>query len=283
MQCDVLRGREMKRAGTREVSRRSARTGTSWDEGDDGDDLGRLGHYARGLLRVWSGDVDVELFRGGEGLDERHETGGGDAVVVHHEDVHAAVARGHHGRGTTGRRSGTEQRRISISVPGRNLARGGEVESRLPRRASGSVRGGTRGDPNGLPRVRVGVSARREETSARGAQCRPRGLSVIFQCLPEAGRTPTRIRLRISRQKMIRGRPSVRSRLQISPGHIPGRRNLPSSSRNGADIPLLRRAARSRGIKKNLTTVASMNENLHRLLKCVSPTAPRARARRLNL
>ena len=38
MQCDVLRGREMGRAGTREVSQRSAR-----NDGDDRDGIGREG------------------------------------------------------------------------------------------------------------------------------------------------------------------------------------------------------------------------------------------------
>ena len=134
----------------------------------------------------------------------------------------------------------TERRRI-ISVPGRNLARGGEVESRLPRRASGSVRGGTRGDPNGLPRVRVGVSARREETSARGAQCRPRGLFGYLSRIPEAERRRRGFVCPISRQKMIRGRPSVRSRLQISPGRFPGGIFLAAEWR-GYPSPAARRA-----------------------------------------
>jgi hypothetical protein len=162
---------------------------------------------------------------------------------------------------TTGRRSGTERRRI-ISVPGRNLARGGEIESRLSRRASGSARGGARGDPNDLPRVRVGVSARREETSARGAQCRPRGL-FGYLLSPGSGtdadadsfadfaaKNDSRtIVCSLSTPNLARSYPREES----------------SSPRDGADIPLLRRAASSRGINI-LTTVAS-SLNVHRLLK----------------
>lgn len=49
---------------------------------------------ARGLLRVRGGDVDVEGVRRGERLDERGESRGGDAVVVHDEDVRPRFAPG---------------------------------------------------------------------------------------------------------------------------------------------------------------------------------------------
>ena len=213
---------------------------------------GRRGRHARGLLRVWSGDVDVELFRGGEGLDERHETGGGDAVVVHHEDVHAAVARGHHGRADDGASVRNERRRI-ISVPGRNLARGGGRVS-LP---SACVRERARGDAGrskrSSARSRGCVGASRGDVGARCTVPPPRPFRLSFFVSPEAERTPirtpTRIRSRISRQKMIRERPSVRSRRQISPGHTHGR-NLPR--RGTARISLSCGAPRARAPEENL-------------------------------
>ena len=186
---------------------------------------------ARGLLRVRGGDVDVEGVRRGERLDERGESRGGDAVVVHDEDVRPRFAPGvilhdAHPRGP---------------VPGRTdgCARVGRVGARPERRARRSRRGARA--------ARVG-RGRARETASSGRSCRTRArgrrLSPRQPCRSRGDAGSARIRgaranpratVCASRPRQLTAADSALARKVAKSSHHPPRRtNRPGTRSIGA-------------------------------------------------
>ena len=156
----------------------------------DGDVVPGGSGDARGLLRVRGGDVDVEGVRRGERLDERGESRGGDAVVVHDEDVRPRFA--------PGVMLTTAHPRREWSRPGTDGSRRasrGRVGARPERRARRSRRG-ARGRGSGVD-ARTRTKRRAVARAGReraGGDCPPRAVPVArgrgFRAHPGRAREP---------------------------------------------------------------------------------------------
>ena len=208
MQCDVLRKRESERAGAREVSRRTARTG-------------RFGRLGRRVLTGTRTRTSPSLERRRRRRTFPWRRGSRQASRDRGRRCRRRSPRGR----SRGRRSrepwpGGDAEEDYLSRNGTSRA-GGKVSP-----PSACVRERARDNAGrsklSSARVRGSVGASREDVRAR------RTLGSLLP-VSRSGTDADRAIRGFSRQNLIRERQSIRSRLQISPGHLPGR-NLPGAA-----------------------------------------------------
>lgn len=187
----------------------------------DGDVVPGGSGDARGLLRVRGGDVDVEGVRRGERLDERGESRGGDAVVVHDEDVRPRFAPGvilhdaHPPRGVLVRDGRVDARESDASARGPSVARGVCGAARALRGSGVDARARRRRAVARAGRERAGGDCPRASRAGREGTRVPRESGARARTLErrsarlDPASSPRQIRR--SREKSIESSPTAKN------------------------------------------------------------------------